>query len=149
MNVKGMLDRQGISHRPSGTENVSFQCPACGRENKASANKDSGAWHCFVCEEKGGYRDLLETINRGEFVVNGMRNRDIVRSLYGNQQNPDARRRAASQVTRKLRMLRAHGIIKKVPRTHRYVVTARGKAATSAALKLQAISLGQLNDIAA
>ena len=94
--------------------------------------------------------DLLETISRGEFVVNGMRNRDIVRVLYGTKhQDPDHRRRAASRVTRKLRMLRAHGIIKKVPRTHRYVVTARGKAAISAALKLQVISLSQLNDIAA
>jgi len=95
-------------------------------------------------------RDLLQAINRGEFALNGVRNRDIVRHLYGGKlRNPEDRRRAASRVTRKLRMLRAHGIIRKVPRTHRYVVTARGREAVSAALKLQMISLSQLNDIAA
>ena len=95
-------------------------------------------------------RDLLEGISRGEFVVNGLRNRDIVRHLYGEKlRNPEDRRRAASRATRKLRMLRAHRIIRKVPRTHRYVVTARGREAVSAALKLQVISLSQLNNIAA
>ena len=95
-------------------------------------------------------RDLLEAVGRGEFVVNGVRNRDLVRHLYGDKPpNPEDSRRVASRVTRKLRMLRAHGIIKKVPRTHRYVVTTRGRDMVSAALKLQVISLRQLNDIAA
>ena len=93
-------------------------------------------------------RDLLETISRGEFVVNGMRNRNIVQYLYGGKnRKPEDIPRLASRVTRKLRMLRAHGIIKKVPRTHRYLVTARGKEAVSAALKLQVISLNQLTDL--
>jgi hypothetical protein len=30
-------------------------------------------------------------------------------------------------VTRKLRLLRAHELIKKVPKTHRYVLTDRGR----------------------
>ena len=95
-------------------------------------------------------RDLFQVIGRGEFVVNGVRNRDLVRHLYGGKlRNPQDSRRAASRVTRKLRMLRAHGIIRKVSRTHRYVVTTRGREVVSAALKLQEISLRQLNDIAA
>ena len=95
-------------------------------------------------------RDLFQVIGRGEFVVNGVRNRDLVRHLYGGKlRNPQDSRRAASRVTRKLRMLRAHGIIRKVSRTHRYVVTTRGRDVVSAALKLQVISLSQLNDIAA
>lgn len=95
-------------------------------------------------------RALLEVISRGEFAVNGLRNRDVVRHLHGGAfRSPEERTRAAARVTRKLRMLRAHGIIKKVTRTHRYVLTESGREAASAILKLHTISMTQLNEIAA
>ena len=71
---------------------------------------------------------LLEAIGRGEFLVNGFRNRQIRDLLY-----PDAnasaqnRRRRSAQVTRLFRLLRGHHLIRKVPRTHRYQVTNRGR----------------------
>jgi hypothetical protein len=71
---------------------------------------------------------LLETVNRGEFAINGFRNRDVRGYLYANpttDAKEQARRSAA--VGRKLRLLRAHGLIKKVPKTHRYVLTDRGQ----------------------
>ena len=71
---------------------------------------------------------LLETVNRGEFAINGFRNRDLRRHLYAGSAN-DAKegRQRSGAVTRKLRLLRAHGLIKKVPKTHRYVLTDRGR----------------------
>jgi hypothetical protein len=76
---------------------------------------------------------LLEAAGRGEFVINGLRNRDLQRLLFG-AAPADARerRRRSGQVTRKLRMLRAHGLLRKVPRTHRYMVSEKGRQVIAA-----------------
>ena len=93
---------------------------------------------------------LLETINRGEFVVNGFRNRDLVPHLFPKaHSSPDEKRRASARVTRRIRLLRAHKIIRKVPRTHRYVVTTKGREITTAILQTQHVTPEQLNNIAA
>jgi len=68
---------------------------------------------------------LLEAISRHEFLINGLRNRDLRRILFGGAAPNQARKHAAA-VTRKLRLLRAHGLIEKVPKTHRYLVTGQG-----------------------
>jgi len=70
---------------------------------------------------------LLQAVTRGEFAINGFRNRDVRAHLYS-KPAADAvqRRKQSAAVTRKLRLLHAHGLIKKVPRTHRYVLTDRG-----------------------
>ena len=71
----------------------------------------------------------LEVIGRGEFALNGFRNRDLRRHLFAFESpNPETTRRHSGQVTRRLRLLRAHGLIKKVPRTHRYLLTDKGRA---------------------
>ncbi len=74
---------------------------------------------------------LLETVNRGEFAINGFRNRDVRRHLYTTTTttttDPREQKRRSAATTRKLRLLRSHGLIKKVPRTHRYVLTDRGR----------------------
>jgi len=88
---------------------------------------------------------LIQIINRGEFAINGFRNRDLFRYLF-----PDAalsveeKRRAAARVTRKIRLLRAHRIIRKVPKTHRYVFTKKGREIATAILEYQNVSLDQL-----
>lgn len=71
---------------------------------------------------------LLRAVGRGEFVLNGFRNRDLRADLFGaaGGDAAEAQRRAA-MVTRKLRLLRAHRVIRKVAKTHRYQVTAYGR----------------------
>lgn len=84
---------------------------------------------------------LLESIGRGEFAVNGMRNRDLRQLMFGDEQNIDAKekRRRSGIVTRQLRLLRAHHLISKVPRTHRYQITPTGRSiATTLATARQA-----------
>ena len=76
---------------------------------------------------------LLEAIGRGEFAINGFRNRDLQALLFQSPAADEAdRRRRSGQVTRKLRMLRAHGLVKKVPHTHRYQLTEKGRQVTAA-----------------
>jgi hypothetical protein len=41
--------------------------------------------------------------------------------------DPREQKRRSAATTRKLRLLRAHGLIKMVPKTHRYHLTDRGR----------------------
>jgi hypothetical protein len=77
---------------------------------------------------------LLKAVARGEFAINGFRNRDLAKLLYASDQEPTLteKRRQSGAITRKLRLLRAHGLIKKVPKTQRYHLTAGGSKAISA-----------------
>jgi hypothetical protein len=83
----------------------------------------------------GEDRALLETIRRGEFTLNGFRNRDLQKSFFvaAAQDLREARRRSA-WVSRQLRLLRAHGLIRKVPGTYRYQLTETGQKAIAAIL---------------
>lgn len=75
---------------------------------------------------------LLQAIGRGEYLLNGFRNRDLQEVMFKQGNNdPAEKRRRSGQITRKLRMLRAHGLIQKVPHTHRYQVTTKGRQVTA------------------
>jgi hypothetical protein len=81
---------------------------------------------------------LLRAVADPQFVVNGMRNRDLVRLLYDTPATHEQQtRRRASRVTRQLRLLRAHGLLRKVPRSHRYQVSQQGRKVITALLAAQ------------
>ena len=93
---------------------------------------------------------LLEAVSRHEFLINGLRNRDLRRLLYGGEEVPAAeQRRRSAAVTRQLRLLRAHGLIHKVPKTHRYMVSAAGRQAITALLAARNASAEELTRCAA
>lgn len=87
---------------------------------------------------------LLETISRGEFTTSGFRNRDLRRLLYSPAKTPDDDRRLSGKVSRQLRLLRAHKIIRKIPKTHRYQLTERGRLLTAALRATRNANLKQL-----
>ncbi len=92
---------------------------------------------------------LLEAVNRGEFLLNGFRNRDIRVLLYGAKQaTPKQQKTQAAAVTRRLRMLRAHGLIRKVPKTHRYILSKNGQAAVTALLAARTADTKKLAEAA-
>jgi hypothetical protein len=84
----------------------------------------------------GDAEDLgfLQAISGGELATAGFRNRDIRCLLDPTSRDatPQVSRRLAAKITRRLRLLRAHGIIRKIPRTHRYMLTERGPSLTAA-----------------
>ncbi len=95
-------------------------------------------------------RLLIQTVSRGEFTVGGFRNRDLLPHLSpGRFFSPQDRRRASARVTRQLRLLRAHHIIRRVAKTHRYVFTKKGRLIATAILEYQNVTLEQLNGVAA
>jgi hypothetical protein len=88
---------------------------------------------------------LLETVNRGEFAINGFRNRDLRKHIYPQTtaDKKEQRKRSAS-VTRKLRILRMHGLIKKVSKTNRYVLTSNGFQIITALLAARSADVQKL-----
>jgi hypothetical protein len=89
---------------------------------------------------------LLEAVSRGEFVISGCRNRDLRRLLYGDDTglSEPERRRQSARVTRLLRLLRGHGLIAKIAKTHRYQVTEKGRRSLSALLAARQANTEQL-----
>lgn len=80
-------------------------------------------------------RLMLETISRGEFAINGLRNKDLQPLLYPEAaKSAQEHRRRSSAISRKLRLLRAHRLIRKVPGSHRYHVTPRGRHIATAVI---------------
>lgn len=84
---------------------------------------------------------LLRAIARGEFATAGFRNRDLRPLLY--PAGTDVPRLTA-KLTRQLRLLRAHGVIQRIPKTHRYKLTPKGHLLTAALFAVREASLSQL-----
>jgi hypothetical protein len=92
---------------------------------------------------------LLAAVSRGEFVLEGFRNRDLRQILFGQVTSPDTCRRQTAKVTRMTRMLRAHGLVHKVPKTHRYTVSPKGREIITALLAARSANTQQLMNLAA
>lgn len=93
---------------------------------------------------------LLAAVARGEFAVNGFRNRDL-RAILDGRTSPDpvAAKRQAARITRQLRLLRGHGLIQKISKTHRYQLTASGRITITALLVAQQTNIQHLAQLAA
>jgi len=93
---------------------------------------------------------LLAAISRGEFALNGLRNRDLRVLLFPKPARDQAeQKRQAAAISRKLRLLRAHRLIRKVPRTHRYLLTNAGRIAVTALIAARNASTQELTKMAA
>jgi hypothetical protein len=91
---------------------------------------------------------LLRAVNKAEHSINGFRNRDLVAALYGPLPMAQ-RRRASARISHRLRLLRAHHLARKVPHTHRYQLTDKGRQIVTAILQTQDVSLAMLTSAAA
>ena len=94
---------------------------------------------------EAGEANLFRAIMHGEHLVNGFRNRDI-RELIAPGSKPGSKegRAIAARITRTLGLLRAHRLIRKVPRTSRYLITPKGHRAMTTALKLREIDVTEI-----
>jgi hypothetical protein len=87
---------------------------------------------------------LLEAITRGDFLINGFRNRDLQAILYPEPaDSPKEKRRRSAAISRKLRMLRAHKLIHKKGNTRAYQVAPEARAI----LVASRTSLHQINKL--
>ena len=88
---------------------------------------------------------VFAVVLNGQFLLKGFTNRNVRERLHP---DPPAdlqdRRRQSAQTTRRLRLLRAHGLIRKVSGTRYYRVTPRGQRIMTAALKLRDADVAKL-----
>ena len=78
-------------------------------------------------------------------LLAGVRARDLRRALTPHEPtDPHAHRRLTGRVSRLLRLYRAHGLIAKVTKTHRYRLTRKGHEVVTAALACRRATLQQL-----
>jgi len=98
----------------------------------------------------GKDRELLQAIGDSTFTVSGITNAALRKKLRGTAWG--ARRtdkQLSARVSRHLRLLRDHGLIRKVPNRHRYHLTNKGRQLTSALHAMLSASTEQLLDMAA
>lgn len=94
--------------------------------------------------------ELLRAIIRGEYAVQGLRNADLQKRLFQTDAaSPVERRRRSAKVTRLIRLLRAHGMLHKMPKSRSYRVTSIGRQLAAAALNARRLSLTTINALAA
>lgn len=92
----------------------------------------------------GADGELLRAIAHGEFLLHGFRNRDVRLALHGTPADKLTERRQAAAITRKLAILRAHGLIVRVQTTHRYQISASGRRILTALLSAHAADATKL-----
>jgi hypothetical protein len=78
----------------------------------------------------GEDQELFEAIVRGEFNIHGFQNRLLRRVLVD---------RSGPQISRALKRLRMHGLIKKIHGTYKYYLTRLGQTVVTTALKLKTL----------
>jgi hypothetical protein len=101
-------------------------------------------------EPTGKDRELLTAIADPRFTVGGFCNKQLRQRLVDTPRysgNTDKQRSGIT--TRSIRLLRDHGVIRKLPKARRYQLTARGRQLVIALLAALAASTEQLTEMAA
>jgi len=94
--------------------------------------------------------ELLKAIADPRFTVSGFSNRDLRPLLTADPRFPGKTdRQRSGMTTRSLRLLRDHGLIRRLPKARRYHLTANGRTLVAAILAALAASTEQLAKIAA
>jgi hypothetical protein len=75
---------------------------------------------------------LLDAIAEGKFTINGFRNCNVREIMFPKLKTKEEIKKHSAKISRFLRILRTHGVIKKVPRTNRYLLTKKGTKLVSA-----------------
>ena len=93
---------------------------------------------------------LLTAVSDPRWTANGLRNRDLAEALYGQPPKDVAeRKRQSAQIGRLIRLLRGHGILKKIPKTHRYQVCEKSRDGLLAILAARSATPETLTNLAA
>lgn len=92
---------------------------------------------------------LLAAVNRGEWALKGFRNRDIRALLFPTPKDEKEQRSQAAKITRRLALLRAHGLLQKVSHTQRWQLTDKGRRVFTALLAARQADTEKLISLAA
>jgi hypothetical protein len=119
--------------------------PACNRIRKnGKSYRGINPW------QEQDYR-LLSFLAKGENALSGFRNKDLRRWLYPESEDIDKQqhRRYAGRTTRRIKLLRVHGLVRKVAKENRYMLTAKGQKFACALMCASAADIKGLTELAA
>ena len=98
----------------------------------------------------GKDRALLQALRDPKFCISGLSNKELRETLSEKTGYKDmTEKQRSAKISRQLRLLRDHGLIRKMPRQKRYLITQKGRELTTVLDALLAASTKQLMDIAA
>ena len=93
---------------------------------------------------------LLQAISDPRYFVDAITNKHLQSALGASSwANGLGGRKFSARISRHLRLLRAHGIIKKMPTQHKYFLTAKGRLLTTSLNQFLAASIADLAALAA
>jgi hypothetical protein len=94
---------------------------------------------------------MLMFLARGENAINGFRNHDLRKWLYPESEHTgkEQQQKCSGRTTRRIKLLRAHGLIRKIPKANRYVLTEKGQKFSCSLLTASALDIKALTEIAA
>jgi len=119
--------------------------PACNRIRKnGTSYRGLNPW------QKQDYQ-LLSFLAKGENALSGFRNKDLRRWLYPQSEDADKQqhRKYAGRTTRRIKLLRVHGLVRKVAKENRYRLTAKGQKFACALMSASAVDIKGLTELAA
>jgi len=119
--------------------------PACNRvKKKGKTYRGLNPWR----EED--YK-LLTFLAKGEHAISGFRNKDLRKWLYpeSDKLEKEEQKKYSGRTTRRIKLLRVHGLIKKVAKENRYMLTAKGQKFACALMTASAVDIKGLTKIAA
>jgi len=92
---------------------------------------------------------LFQAVLDGDHVLRGFRNAEIRVALYGTTDDTGEQRRRSHAVGRMLKRLHVRGLIVKVPRSHRWHVSGKGRQVLGAVVRLYHDGIPEVLDRAA
>jgi hypothetical protein len=94
--------------------------------------------------------ELLRSVSDPKFFVDAITNKHLQAALGGTPwANGFIGRSLSGRISRHLRLLREHGLIKKLPKQHRYVLTAKGRLLATALIQFLGAKVSDLSKLAA
>jgi hypothetical protein len=119
--------------------------PACNKiKKKGKSYRGLNPW------QEEDYK-LLTFLAKGEHAISGFRNKDLRKWLYSESEvlSKQEQKRYSGRTTRRIKLLRVHGLVKKVAKENRYVLTTKGQKFACALMSASAVDIKGLTSIAA
>jgi hypothetical protein len=118
--------------------------------SKVSKAVTSGGKRYRALDVTGKDLELLQAVADPKFNVDAITNKHLQMEL-GNSKwaNNHTGRSLSARIGRHLRLLREHGLIKKLPNQHRYTLTAKGRLLTTALCQFLGANISDLAKLAA